>query len=501
MALSRKKKVGIGLFLLLIIVGGGITARVMSNNKTVTEVQVAEVKRRELIESKVTASGDVRPVKFYNLTAEVGGRVTDIYVREGDVVKAEQPLLRVDPTQQINATASQEAVLRAQQQDAYSAEIQWRAAENSVNNVRTSIIAAEADVKRAEADLSLAESEYSRALEMTEAGIFPKSQFDTAKNRRDTSRANLESQKARLQQLAFQLKNAEADVKRNEAFFRGAEERVNSSRANLLNAQDILNKTIKKSPINGVVSSLPVKEGEFVLANLNSSALMLIADMSNVNVEVKVDETDIGNVKIGQPAKVKIDALGESEIVGEVIEIGHSAVTRSGQTIVQNSNSQEAKDFKVVIKLKAEEEMLNRLRPGMSATATITTDARTNILAIPLQALVVKDAEDLSGNKPATGGANTPNEANNAATTTNSNEDQDKNKKRAEVEGVFIFRGDKVDFIPVKTGLTGESEIEIKEGLSDNDKIVVGPFRELRTLKSGTAVKVAAEKKPEIKTN
>jgi HlyD family secretion protein len=474
----------------------------MSNNKVVTEVQVAEVKRRELIESKVTASGDVRPVKFYNLTAEVGGRVTDIYVREGDVVKAEQPLLRVDPTQQINATASQEAVMRAQQQDAYSAEIQWRAAENNVNNVLTSRIAAEADVKRAESDLSLAETEYGRAQEMTEAGIFPKSQFDTAKNRRDAARANLESQKARLEQLTYQLKNAEADVKRNEAFFRGAEERVSSSRSNLLNAQDILNKTIKKSPINGVVSSLPVKEGEFVLANLNSSALMLIADMSNVNVEVKVDETDIGNVKIGQPAKVKIDALGEEEIVGEVIEIGHSAVTRSGQTIVQNSNSQEAKDFKVVIKLKAEQDMLNRLRPGMSATATITTDTRNNVLAIPLQALVIKDVNDLNGNKATTPASAPATNAGAPATNTPAaTDDKGKDKKPAEVEGVFIFRGDKVDFVPVKTGLTGEAEIEIKEGLNDNDKIVIGPFRELRTLKSGTTVKIAAEKKAENKTN
>jgi HlyD family secretion protein len=199
---------------------------------------------------------------------------------------------------------------------------------------------------------------------------------------------------------------------------------------------------------------------------------------------------------------VKIDALGEEEIVGEVIEIGHSAVTRSGQTIVQNSNSQEAKDFKVVIKLKAEQDMLNRLRPGMSATATITTDTRNNVLAIPLQALVIKDVNDLNGNKATTPASAPATNAGAPATNTPAaTDDKGKDKKPAEVEGVFIFRGDKVDFVPVKTGLTGEAEIEIKEGLNDNDKIVIGPFRELRTLKSGTTVKIAAEKKAENKTN
>ncbi|MFY9222368.1 MAG: biotin/lipoyl-binding protein, partial [Blastocatellia bacterium] len=159
MAFSRKKKIGV--FLLVVIIAGAvITASVMSSNKAVTEVQISPVKKRDLLESKVTASGEVRPVKFYNLTAEVAGRVTNIYVKEGDVVKANQPLLKVDPTIQANQAASQEAILRSEEQNARSAEIEWRAAENNVNSAKNAILGAEADLKRAQADLILAEAEY-----------------------------------------------------------------------------------------------------------------------------------------------------------------------------------------------------------------------------------------------------------------------------------------------------------------------------------------------------
>lgn len=479
MAVSRKKKV-IVLLIILVAAGGAITASVLSNNKTIAEVQMADVKRRDLLESKVTASGEVRPVKFYNLTAEVTGRVTNIYVREGDFVKQDQPLVKVDPTQQANTAASQEALLRAEEQDARSAEIQWHAAENNVNSTKNLIIAAQAELRRAQADLQLAEAEYNRAAEMVEAGVFSKSQFDAAKNRREAAQAGVDAQKARIEQLEFQLKDAEAAVKRAEIFAKASRERVNATKGSYLNAQDQLFKTIKKSPIDGVVSSLPVKEGEFVLANLSSSPLMLIADMKDVNVEVKVDETDIANVKIGQPAKVKVDALGETEIDGEVTEIGHSAVTRSGQTIASTANtSQEAKDFKVVIKLKADDKTLTRLRPGMSATATVTTDTRKSVLAIPLQALVIKDMNEEKGKESAK--ASAAGEPEKVA--------KEGEKKRNEQQGVFVVKDGKAEFVPVQTGITGETDIEVISGLNENDKIVTGPFRQLRTLKAGTAVK------------
>ncbi len=476
MAFSRKKKIGV--FLLVVIIAGAvITASVMSSNKAVTEVQISPVKKRDLLESKVTASGEVRPVKFYNLTAEVAGRVTNIYVKEGDVVKANQPLLKVDPTIQANQAASQEAILRSEEQNARSAEIEWRAAENNVNSAKNAILGAEADLKRAQADLILAEAEYQRSVDMVEAGVFSKAQFDTAKARRDVAIAAIDSQKARIKQLEDSLKNAEAAINRSESTYKSTVERIGATKAQLFTAQDQLSKTIRNSPINGVVSSLPVKEGEFVLASFNSSPLVMIADMADVNVEVKVDETDIANVRTGQPAKVKVDALGETEIDGEVTEIGHSAVTRSGQTIAQTSTSQEAKDFKVVIKLKASLETLNRLRPGMSATATVTTDTRSSVLAIPLQALVIKDLaeEKKAQEKPAA------NEAQKV--------EPEQAKKREEVQGVYVVKNNKAEFVVVKTGITGDTDIEVIEGLTESDKIVTGPFRELRNLKSGTEIK------------
>ncbi|MEW6730035.1 MAG: HlyD family efflux transporter periplasmic adaptor subunit [Acidobacteriota bacterium] len=484
MAFTRKKKI-IAVVGILVIVGGVVTASVLSSGKSIAEVQLSDVKRREILESKVTASGEVRPVKFYNLTAEVSGRVTNIYVREGDVVKSEQPLLKVDPTQQANDAASRESLLRAEEQDARAMEIQWRTAENNVNSTKTQILAARAELKRAQAELLLAEAEFQRTAEMVEAGVTSKSQYDSANTRREAARASVEAQQARINQLDFQLKEAQDTIQRTEASYKSLRERANASRSQFLNAQDLLNKTVKKSPIDGVVSSLPVKEGEFILANFSSSPLMMIADMSNVNVEIKVDETDIANVRLGQSAKVKVDALGELEIDSEVIEIGHSAVNRSGQTIAQTSTSQEAKDFKVVLKLKAAPETLNRLRPGMSATGTITTDTRKNTLAIPIQALVIKDLAEEKGKpaeKPAAEG-----EPERVAK-------QQAKPKREEVQGVFIVKDNKANFAPVKTGITGETEIEILEGLNENEKIIIGPFRQLRNLKSGMAVKPESEK-------
>ncbi|MBL8151568.1 MAG: HlyD family secretion protein [Blastocatellia bacterium] len=485
MAFTRKKKILV-FSIIVLAIAGVVTASVLSSGKTISEVQIDSVKRKERLESKVTASGEVRPVKFYNLTAEVSGRVTNIYVREGDVVRSDQDLLKVDPTQQANNAASQESVLRAEEQDTRSAEVQWRAAENNVNATRNLILSAQADLKRAQADLALAETEYQRAADMVEAGVFSKSQFDTAKNRLEASKASVEAQKARVEQLEYQLKDAQVAVNRAEISYRSLSERVNSTKAQLRNAQDLLFKTVKKSPIEGVVSSLPVKEGEFVLANLSSSPLMMIADMSNVNVEVKVDETDIANVKLGQSAKVKVDALGETEIDGEVIEIGHSAVTRSGQTIATSTNSQEAKDFKVVVKLKSEKETLQKLRPGMSATATITTDRRSNALTVPIQALVIKD---LGAEKE----ADQKQQAQPGDPQKDTKATEAKPKKE-EVQGVFIVKDGKANFVEVKTGITGETEIEVLSGLNENDQIVIGPFRQLRTLKTGTAVKAESSK-------
>jgi HlyD family secretion protein len=206
---------------------------------------------------------------------------------------------------------------------------------------------------------------------------------------------------------------------------------------------------------------------------------MFIVNMSTINVDVNVDETDIANVKVDQKAKVKVDALGETEIEGQVIEIAQTAKTRSGQTIAQTATtgSQEAKDFKVIIRLvNLKDEVRDRLRPGMSATATINTDRRENVISVPLQALVERDPDQIkktgsgAGPAPAAGQNQNP-------------------KDKKPVKGVFVVQNNKTVFTPVETGITGENDIEIKSGLNEGQEIVTGPYRQLRTLKNDQAIK------------
>src|SRR5262249_24432221 len=210
----------------------------------------------------------------------------------------------------------------------------------------------------------------------------------------------------------------------------------------------------------------------------------IIADMSVINIEVKVDETDIKNVQKDQKAKVKVDALGETELEGQVVEIAQTAITRTGMTIAQTatSGSQEAKDFKVTIRLvNMNDQVRGALRPGMSATAVITTDRRENVISVPLQALVERDPEQLSGGKTPANASKAP------ANASNEGPKDPKNKKP--VKGVFVLENNKTVFKPVETGITGENDIEIKSGLNEGVELVTGPYRQLRTLGPDQVIK------------
>jgi HlyD family secretion protein len=472
MAISRKRKliIGISIGLLLVVV---LAISLMAGNREAPEVTVAEVKQVPLLESKVTASGEVRPVKFYNLTAEVSGRITNIYIREGDEVKKGQPLIKVDPTQIAEQVAGAGAGVSASMADVNASQVAVSTAENSVHTAQSSLNGAMADLERTRADLNLAEANLKRNQQLLEAGVISKQIYDQVETTYKTAMAVFNGAKAQVEQLKSQVEDARIRVKSAQANLKASQARVDQVRSNLRSSEDLLGKTTRFSPIDGVVSSLPVKEGEYALANFSSTALMVIADMSEVNVEVKVDETDIANVKVGQHAKVKIDALGDMEIDGEVTEVGSSAITRSGQTIAQTQGSQEAKDFKVVVRLLPTDETRNKLRPGMSATAVVTTDRRENSVVLPLQALVLQE-EPVAEGVPADAG--------------------DKPAKPKEVQGVFILDGNKAKFVPVETGITGDTDIEVKTGVKQGDTIVTGPFSVLRTLKNDTVVKRSTEK-------
>jgi HlyD family secretion protein len=476
MALSRTKKLFIvgGVTLLI---AGIVAASLLTRRTDALSVQIEPVRRRELLEAKVSASGEVRPVALYNLTAEVPGRVTDIFVKEGDLVRKGQPLVKVDPTQQLTSQQSAEANYRAAEQDARATETQVLSARNLVTQNKAQLIAAETDLNRLKAQLDLQKVQLQRTTELLEAGVVSRAEFDTAQANYEVAKAAYDAQLVQIERLRQVVKDAEIAVQRAEESSKSAWQRVKASQAQLTNAQYFLDQTIRKSPIDGVVSSLPVRVGEFAVANFNTTPLMTIADMSEINVEVQVDETDIANVRIGQPAKVKVDSLGDTEIPGQVAEVGQSAVTRSGQTIAANTTSQEAKNFKVKIRLEPSEKDRARLRPGMSATAVITTDTRRNVLVVPLQALVSRDPSEMSQTTPP---APTPPPA--------SGEGDKKPAKRNEVSGVFVEEGGKARFVPVTTGILGETDIEVVEGLSEGQLVVTGPYRLLRTLRPGTSI-------------
>jgi HlyD family secretion protein len=282
--------------------------------------------------------------------------------------------------------------------------------------------------------------------------------------------------KAKLAQAKAQQDSAQGHISQNTAMLR--------------HASDVLSKTEYPAPFDGVITNVPVREGETVVPGIQNSpgsTLMTIADMSVITAEVKVDETDIVNVQLGQPAEVTIDAIPKQKFKGTVTEIGRNAVLRSTgvSTAQTTSSSQEAKDFKVVVSLQ---DPPPNLLPGLSATARITTATRKTVLAIPIQALTIRQRGELatdSKGKPAPAETKAP-------------AGQD---AKEELQGVFVLKNKKdAAFVPVVTGISGTTDIEVTNGLQEGDEIVTGSYKVLRTLRNGTSVKVdnsTASKKEE----
>jgi HlyD family secretion protein len=415
------------------------------------------------------------PVQIYNITAEVSGRVEQIYVHEGDTVKKGQPLIKVDPTQFSLQTEGARANVTAAQADAANQRIAVQGAQTAVNQARASLGSAENDLERDKANFRYQQAEYNRNEHLVEQGVIPKSQFDQVRSLYEQAGAVVKSTESRVAQLREQVKSAELGVKQAQSVLDSSEGRLKQTEAVLGQQNDFLKKTIEYAPIDGVVSSLPVKVGEFALANFSTTPLLTIADMSEVNAEISVDETDVDNVSIGQSAKVKVDALGDVDIDGKVFEKASSAVKRTtGQAVQQGVNTQEAKDFVVKVRLSPTGDLASKLKPGMSTTATITTATVDDALAVPLQAIVPRDAPASSGQEA--------NQSDQSSATGISH--------KKEINGVFVIQKDnRAHFVPVQTGIKGDQEIEVKSGLSQGDEIVTGPYKTLRSLKDNDPVR------------
>src|ERR1039458_6750029 len=438
----------------------------MSQRGIVT-VQTAKVLRSDLT-SLVTASGEIKPRDYYNIGANVMGRIVAINVKEGDHVKRGQILARIENIQADADVQAQQASLNSALADSSAAESGLKAMEDNIQN-------AQATVDRAKADLEKARIDFQRGDELWKSKLIAKQDYDVRKSTLDGQAATLRGAEAAYRQMLAQREQTAAQLS-------GAQKRVAQSQAMLRRVDDILAKHLATSPIDGIVTNLPVRMGETVVMGIQNSAgslIMTIADMSLITSEVKVDETDIVNVKLDQLADVTIDAIPNKTFKGHVIEIGNTAILRSTGLAASQSavSSQEAKDFKVVIAL---DNPPDEIRPGLSCTAKITTATRKNVLTIPIQALTIRQKGDLEV-KPKTGAG--------AMAATKLTPAEEKARKE-EVQGVFVIAGGKAAFRKVETGITGATDIEVLSGLKDGDEIVTGSYQIIRTLRNEAQVKV-----------
>jgi len=452
----KKVAIGVGAVALL---GAIVGFTVYQSHKNVVAVQTGKAQRMDLL-AVVSASGEIKPKTYVNIGANAFGKITKLYVKEGDRVKRGQMLVQLENVQSEADMDAMQASLDAARTDAVAAE----AALNT----------SAADLNHAKSDAERSDLDWSRAQGLYKDALIAKSDFDM--------------QRANHQAAVAGLAQAQARVAQAKAQKESADRRITQADANLTHASDVLKKTTYQAPFDGVITNLPVREGETVVVGIQNSpgsTLMTLADLSVITAEVKVDETDIVNVQMGQPAQVTIDAMPKKVFKAVVTQIGDNAIVRSTgvSTSQQLSTSQEAKDFKVVVTLL---DPPDDLRPGLSTTAKITTATRGNALSIPIQALTVRTQADLApkNEKGAVQAAAPQAEA---------------AKDKQEIQGVFVLRNHKAEFVAVDTGIAGTTDIEVLKGLKEGDEIVTGSYKVLRTLKPGSSVKVdnSAPKKEE----
>lgn len=458
--MTKTKKIVFVLLAILIvaIVAGTVIARKRSSVVSVTTARIA----REDLASVVTGTGQIKPKTYVNIGATAFGRITHLYAKEGDHVKAGQVLATLESVQPSATVSAQAAAISATRTDVDS----FAAGEKT----------AQANLAQARADLQQKMFDYDRYQSLYSEKLVSKQDYDQRKAAYDVSAATVQQRDAAIAQAHAQTASAKGKV----------QQAVASQRSNF----DALDRTISRAPFDGLVTNVPVREGETMVTGIQNamgSTLMTVADMSVITAEVKVDETDVVNVKLGQAVDVNVDALPGRIFKGHITEVGDQALLRTTgiATSQSTTGTEEAKDFKVVVTLDNIGGQGNDdLRPGLSATAKIRTAAVANAVILPLQALVNRDitAEaELAKNE----GKLPKSNAGDAPTA--------KVARAVTTQGVYVVRKQdgklSVMFTPVKTGITGATEIEVLSGLQPGDEIVTGRYKVLRTLTSGTPVK------------
>jgi HlyD family secretion protein len=407
--MSKKTKI-IGGAIVGVVAVVGLTAAIRGRDKNVPRVTTAKVEKLDLV-SKVTANGKIQAQRKVDMSALVMGQIVNLAVKEGDHVKKGQLLLQIDRAQLAAQAQGREASLAAMRHD----------------------------LDAAKATAAQAEFDYQRAKQNFEGHILAEADYQKAKSTLETARASLAA----------------------------TEERMNGTVADLAASRDSLSKTTVTAPLEGVVTALPIKEGEVtVIGTMNNAGtqLMTISDMGSVEAVMMVDETSVPQVKVGQKADLTIDAYPNKKFVGTVTEVGSSPVPKTDPDLLTLVANSEAINFKVKIRI---ENPPDTIRPGFSVTADIVTGRRDGATAIPIQALVVRDVPK-KDKAPAQGRSETE-------------------------EGVYTIKDGKLEFVKVKTGIAGELMIEATEGPKPGQEIVTGPFKVLRQVKEGDKVLIEKE--------
>ena len=411
--MSKKTKIILGV-LGAVVLGFVAMGFIKRKDKDVARVTTAKVEKIDLV-SKVTANGKIQARRKVDLSALVMGQIVNLAAKEGDRVQKGQLLLQIDRAQLVAQTAGRESALGA---------------------MRSDLVASQSAADQARYD-------YERARRNWEAKSLSEAELQKTKSAYDTAQANLSAARQRLQE----------------------------SGANLAASRDSLSKTTVSAPIAGVVTYLPVKEGEVtVIGTMNNpgTQLLTISDMSEVEAVMMVDETSVPDVKVGQKANLNIDAYPNRTFEGVVTEVGSSPIAKNDPDLLSLTQGSEAINFKVKLRVVNPPDTI---RPGFSVTADILTGRKEGATAIPIQALVVRDVPKKDGKPAAASSAGRPQTE----------------------EGVYLVKNQKLAFEKVQTGIAGELMIEVKSGPKVGEEIVTGPFKVMRQVKEGDKVIIEKE--------
>ncbi len=443
--MSRKNVfIAIGVVLLA---GAVVGANLYFKKDKGLSVTTDAIKTRDL-EAIVSASGKIQPKRLVNISADTMGRVVNLAVNEGDRIKKDQFLLQIDPKSLSTRVDSGNASLQANIQ--------------TIDQMRQAIETARAQLGQAQQNLARQQDLWKQQLTTREA----------------------------LEKAENDVKVSTSSLSEREKQIKPQESRVAQERATLESARYDLSKVRIVSPIDGIVTRRNIQEGETAVTGTMNNAgtvLLTLADMSIIQAEVEVDETNIPNVQLGQRAKITIDAIPDKSFKGHVSEIGNSPIqAATGATGTQATN------FKVVVIL---DEVVPDVRPGFTATADITTATRKDVVAVPIPAVAVRELiYDASGQVVKEPKVDKKRRAADAATVAATSELKP-GQTRKETEGVFVVRDNKAEFSPIKMGIAGDKFFEVLSGIKSGDQVITGPYNSVRGMADGDLVKIDNTKK------